>query len=99
MARKQIPLPGKRYPCRLNSPGRKCAQSSTQLTGHLGLQVNEVAGAPPDALDLEALGQTRAPGGLIDIDPFGPAWNFCDWSTNNLDGLCRQQLLDLSCST
>jgi hypothetical protein len=92
MARNQIPLPGKRYPCRLNSPGRKWRAISTQLTGHLGLQVNEVAGAPPDALDLEVLWQTRAHGGRIDIGLFGPAWNFRDWSTNNLNGLCRRHL-------
>jgi len=59
------------------------------LSWHLGIPLNEVAGAATGALDPEAFWQAWARGEDVAIDLFDPAWNFWSAAQQQLQAVRR----------
>ncbi len=61
---------------------------------HLGIEINEVARSAKGGLDPEEFWHAWERGAMVDIDLFGPAWNFWEWTAHSVDELRRRHLRD-----
>ena len=59
------------------------------LSWHLGIPLNEVAGAAKGALDPQEFWHAWARGESVSIDLFNPSWNFWSAAQQQLDGVRR----------
>ena len=63
---------------------------------HLEIEISEVARSTTGGLDSEEFWRAweRERGAMVDIDLFGPDWNFWEWTTHSVDELRRRLLRD-----
>jgi hypothetical protein len=57
------------------------------LSCHLGIALNDVAGAAKGALDPQEFWHAWARGGAVTLDLFGPSWDFWAATRGPIDAL------------